>query len=140
MRLSSSLKISLWYVHSSCSPKKNKQMAFCMLISPSSNHLHEQDWLVLWLRFKCFLISSNFCNTKENTPSVKSYNYISFFLFCQVERWCPLLPGRKIAKDENSPKLNRTAVSWYVHSQLIVTKIVYLLSVHYARGLLSGTL
>ena len=59
------------------------------------------------------------------------------FLFCQVERWCPLLPGRKIANEGNSPKLNRTAVSWYVHSQLTVTKIVYsLLIVNYAQGLL----
>lgn len=59
------------------------------------------------------------------------------FLFCQVERWCPLLPGRKIANDGNSPKLNRTAVSWYVHSQLTVTKIVYsLLIVNHAQGLL----
>lgn len=34
----------------------------------------------------------------------------SFIIYLsEVERWCPLLPGRKIANDGNSPKLNRTA-------------------------------
>ena len=41
---------------------------------------------------------------------LKAISFLAF-LFCQVERWCPLLPGRKIANDGNSPKLNRTAVS-----------------------------
>lgn len=84
MRLSSILKISLWYVQAVLL-RRIKKITFCMLVLPPSNYLPEQDLWELWLKFKRFSIVFQFleCKVKCTFPFKAS----SFPAFLFLSGW-----------------------------------------------------
>ena len=55
--------------------QEEKKMAFCVLLSSSSNYLPEKDLCKLSLNFKCFLLFPIFGIQSKMYLSVKSHNF-----------------------------------------------------------------